>query len=107
MIENLLENKTNKILLHGLKNLRLSLDGLSMETFVVNSLEMLMLLEREEHLQKLKETGVHDKGNGHYPRIFKSLSRNSIIINIPRTRHTDFKPFVLEFLKYNQEQASV
>lgn len=106
MTHTLLENKTNKILLHGLKNLRLSLDSLSMETFVVNSLEMLMLLEREEYLNNLKAAHVHDKGNGHYPRSFKSLSRNSIIINVPRTRHTDFKPFVLEFLKYNQEQIN-
>ncbi|HHT9149790.1 MAG TPA: IS256 family transposase [Candidatus Wujingus californicus] len=106
MTQTLLQSKTNNILFQGLKNLRLSLDSLTLETFVVNSLEMLMLLEREEYLQNLKTSGVQDKGNGHYPRSFKSLSRNSIIINIPRTRYTDFKPFVLEFLKYNQEQIN-
>ena len=57
-------------------------------------------------MQKIKESGFKDKGNGTYPRSFKSLSQNSIIINIPRTRYTDFKPFVLEFLKYNQEQIN-
>ena len=59
---------------------------------------MLTVLERDEYLQNLKTSGVQDKGNGHYPRSFKSLSKNSIIINIPRTKYTDFKPFVLKFL---------
>lgn len=99
-------NKQNNILLHGLKNLRLSLSSFSLEQFVVTSLEMLMYLERDEYLQNLKDTGFKDKGNGTYPRSFKSLSQNSIIINIPRTRYTDFKPFVIEFLKYNQEQIN-
>ena len=102
----ILENKQNHILLQGLKNLRLSLSSFSLEQFVVTSLEMLMYLERDEYLQNLKESGFRDKGNGAYPRSFKSLSQNSIIINIPRTRYTDFKPFVLEFLKYNQEQIN-
>lgn len=100
------QNKTNSILLQGLKNLRLSLNSFSLEHFVVNTLEMLMHLERDEYLQNLKESGFKDKGNGKYPRSFKSLSQNSLIINIPRTRYTDFKPFVLEFLKYNQEQIN-
>ncbi len=100
------ENKQNNILLQGLKNLRLCLSSFSMEQFVVTSLEMLMLLERDEFLRNLKENGFKDKGNGTYPRSFKSLSKNSIIINIPRTRYSDFKPFVLEFLKYNQEQVN-
>ena len=100
------QNKTNSILLQGLKNLRLSLNSFSLEHFVVNTLEMLMHLERDEYLQNLKESGFKDKGNGNYPRSFKSLSQNSLIINIPRTRYTDFKPFVLEFLKYNQEQIN-
>jgi len=99
-------SKANNMLLLGLKNLRQSLSEFSMEQFVVNSLEMLMHLERDEYLQKLKENGFRDKGNGTYPRSFKSLSQNSLIINIPRTRNADFKPFVLEFLKYNQEQVN-
>jgi hypothetical protein len=50
-----------------------------------------MLLELSEYLELLKQTGVRDKGNGTYPRAFESLSRNSMIINVPRTRYTDFK----------------
>lgn len=100
------ENKSNQNLLLGLKNLRLSLDHFSLEQFVVNTLEMLMELERDEYLEKLKDSGCRDKGNGTYPRSFKSLSKNSLMINIPRTRTGEFKPFVLEFLKCNQEQVN-
>ena len=96
----------NNILLLGLKNLRLSLTSFSVEQFVVNTLEMLMWLEREEYIKTLKESNVRDKCNGTYPRSFKSLSSNSLMINIPRTRTGEFKPFVLEFLKFNQEQVN-
>lgn len=96
-----------KTLLLGLKNLREALSGFSLEQFVVNTLEMLMFLERDEYLQSLKKSGeIQDKGNGTYPRSFKSLSRNALVINIPRTRYTEFKPISLEFLKYGQEQIN-
>jgi len=106
MKTNIIENKPNNFLLQSLKNLRLSLEKFSLEEFVVSSLENLMLLERDEYLESLRANGCRDKGNGVYQRSFKSLSRNSLIINIPRTRNGDFKPFVLEFLKYNQEQIN-
>lgn len=99
-------DKTNSFLIASLKNLRQGLSHFSLEQFVVNTLEMLMILERDEYLQNLKNNNFKDKGNGSYPRSFKSLSRNSLLINIPRTRYTDFKPFVLEFLKYSQEQVN-
>lgn len=99
-------SSANKSLLLGLKNLRLSLNSFSLEQFVVNTLEMLMWLEWDEYLQNLKDSGFKDKGNGTYPRSFKSLSQNSLMIHIPRTRTGEFKPFVLEFLKYNQEQVN-
>ena len=103
-------NKTNqkaRILLLGLKNLRKCLTSFSLEQFVISTLEMLMYLERDEYLQKLnKREASKDKGNGTYERSFKSFSRNALVIRIPRTRYTDFKPLVLEFLKYNQEQVN-
>lgn len=99
-------NQISKTLLYGLKNLKLSLSSLNLEQFIVNTLEMLMHMERDEYLAQLKAQGETNKANGTYPRSFKSLSRNSLIINIPRTRNSDFKPFVLEFLKYNQEQVN-
>lgn len=100
------KHNSSKALLYGLKNLRLSLSGLTLEQFVINTLETLMYMERDEYLAQLKAQGETNKANGTYPRSFKSLSRNSLIINVPRTRNSDFKPFVLEFLKYNQEQVN-
>jgi putative transposase len=100
------QNKVNNFLLTGLKTLRHGLTSLSLEQFVVNTLEILMHLERDEYLQNLKDNNFKDKGNGSYPRSFKSLSQNALVINIPRTRYTDFKPFVIEFLKYSQEQVN-
>jgi transposase-like protein len=100
------QEKINDFLLAGLKNLRQGLNSLSLDLFVLNTLEMLMLVERDEYLQKLKEDKVNDKGNGTYPRSFKSLSKNALVINIPRTRYSDFKPMALEILKYNQEQVN-
>lgn len=99
-------NQISKTLLYGLRNLKLSLSSLNLEQFVVNTLETLMHMERDEYLAQLRANGETNKANGTYPRSFKSLSRNSLIINVPRTRNSDFKPFVLEFLKYNQEQVN-
>ena len=99
-------SKADKFLLAGLKKLSASLTSLSINEFVVSTLEMLMFLEREEHIQKMKEIGTQEKGNGSYPRAFKSLSRHSLVIHIPRTPYTLFKPLVLELLKYNQEQIN-
>jgi hypothetical protein len=93
------QSKINGFLLAGLKNLRQGLSSISLEHFVINTLEILMLLERDEYLDQLKENKLHDKGNGSYLRSFKSLSQNALMIHIPRTRYTDFKPFVVEFLK--------
>lgn len=106
MAQNQDSSKEQSFLLAGLKNLRQGLTGLSMDKFVVDTLEMLMHLEREDYLQELKQKNERDKGNGTYPRSFKSLSKNALVINIPRTRTGDFKPFVLEFLKYHQEQVN-
>jgi len=105
-------NKMEKILHSNLMNLKNCLEPISLDQFVISTLEALMIIEREDYLAKLKETNSHrqdkifDKANGHYTRSFKSLSRNSLIINVPRTRAGNFKPFVLEFLKYNQEQIN-
>lgn len=105
-LSSLKTNKQNNILLQGLKNLRLSLTDFSLEQFAVTSIEMLMLLERDEYLANIKRDGFKDKGNGTYPRSFRSLSKNQMIINIPRTRYTEWKPFAIEILKYNQEQIN-
>jgi hypothetical protein len=50
----------NKFLERGLKNLRDSVGGLSLDKFIVRSIEILMLIEREEYLERV---GDKDKGN--------------------------------------------
>ena len=49
------QEKINKFLLSGLQNLRSGLDGLNLENFVVNTLEVLMHLERDEYLEEIKK----------------------------------------------------
>jgi hypothetical protein len=58
------QEKINKFLLSGLQNLRSGLDGLNLENFVVNTLEVLMHLERDEYLEEIKNHHLIDKVNG-------------------------------------------
>jgi hypothetical protein len=79
------EKRCEDMLFAGMKNLFQSQDVFAMEEFSVKVLEILMLLEREEYL-KSADVLPGDKGNGTYERSFKALNRNSLLINIPRTR---------------------
>merc|ERR1711923_77717 len=63
-----------------------------------------MLLEREEYLKS--HEGEKDSANGTYTRNFKSLRRNSMQINIPRSRKGEFQPLALELIKQQQEQVN-
>jgi len=93
-----------KNIVQSLKNIQLSCnESFSFEQFNLAIIESLMLLDREHHLEELKMEGKKDKANGMYARRFRSLSRNALSINIPRTRTSEFKPLLLEILKYNQE----
>ncbi len=83
------------------ENLRSSLNEMSIDRFVVDTLEVLMQIERREYLEKAKK----DKGNGFYSRSFKTLTRNSLLINVPRTRTGNFKPELVELIKINQKQV--
>lgn len=91
------------IMTSNLENLRRSLTNLSLDEFIVNTLEGLMKIERSEYLQKAKDP--KEKGNGYYERSFKSLRRNSMLINIPRTREKTFSPMTLELIKKNREDV--
>jgi putative transposase len=92
-----------KNIVQSLKNLQLSCDeGFSFEEFNLAIIESMMLLDREHHLEELRTQGKHDKSNGSYSRRFRSLSRNALSINIPRTRTSEFKPLLIEILKYNK-----
>ena len=98
--------KIKKFLYHGLENLRQSLDSLSIDKFVIATIETLMHLERDTYLKKVKEDAGRDKGNGSYPRSFKSFSKHALVVHVPRTRTGRFKSMAIEFLKYNQEQVN-
>ena len=68
----------NKILEKSIKNLRENLDSLSMDKFITTTIESLMNIERDEHLEKINNPKI-DKGNGYYGRSLKSFSKNSLI----------------------------
>ncbi|PKL72456.1 hypothetical protein CVV26_01350 [Candidatus Kuenenbacteria bacterium HGW-Kuenenbacteria-1] len=94
-------NKTTKILEKSIKSLRENLDSLSMDKFIATTIESLMSIERDEYLEKINDPKT-DKGNGYYGRAMKSLSSNSLVVNIPRTRAGLFSPATLELLKINR-----
>lgn len=87
----------------NLQNLRQSLTSLSLDEFIVHTLEGLMQVERKEYLLKAQDS--KEKGNGYYERAFKSLRRNAMAINIPRTRSGLFSPLTMELLKKNGEDV--
>lgn len=95
------EKMCEAMLMAGMKNLVVSQDVFTMDEF---TLEILMLLEREEYLKGAN--GGNDIGNGTYPRSFKALNKNSLLVNIPRTRSGHFKPLTIELLKMQQEQVN-
>jgi putative transposase len=97
-----MKDKTAKILEKSIKSLRENLNSLSMDKFVATTIEALMSIERDEYL---KEIDKPDKGNGYYGRAMKTLSKNSIMVNIPRTRVGLFSPATLELLKINREKV--
>lgn len=100
------KNKTNdraeKYLTNAMRNMRLALPELSMEQFSIQNMQVLFGLEREDYLQ----TTDNDKANGYYSRSLKSLMKNGIVINIPRTRDGGFSPIAFELIKMNQEQVN-
>ena len=97
-------DKTAKILEKSIKSLRENLDSLSMDKFVATTIETLMGIERDEYLEKIDNPQL-DKGNGYYERAMKTLSSNSLMVNIPRTRAGLFSPATLELLKINREKV--
>ena len=95
------KRKTNTGLLESsIQNLRNSMGSLSMDQFVMQTIESLMSIERNEYLNDVEQ----DKGNGSYERAFKTLSKNGLVIHVPRTRGGHFSPAALELLKINQDQ---
>lgn len=98
------KDKTVKMLENSIKSLRENLDSLSMDKFVATTIETLMNIERNEYLEEIDNPET-DKGNGYYGRALKTLSNNSLMVNIPRTRAGLFSPATLELLKINREKV--
>jgi transposase-like protein len=96
------KSRSELFLESSVKNMRTALSDLSMEQFVIQNIETLFGLEREEYLEKV--TG--DKGNGYYSRSLQSLMKNGIQINVPRTRDSGFAPIALQLFKMNQDQVN-
>lgn len=98
------QKRTEKLLEKNIKNLRENLDDLSMDKFIGTTIETLMLIERDEYLEEINNS-KKDKGNGSYERNMKSLSKNSLLVHVPRTRTGLFSPVTLELLKINREKV--
>jgi transposase-like protein len=105
-------DKYFNLLSSGMNHLWSNTKDIGIDRFVINTLEILMLIERDQYLSNLKslrkkDNNVkYDKANGAYKRSFKSLSENNLTINIPRSRSGEFRPLVIEILKQNQEQIN-
>mgnify|MGYP003395184051 FL=1 len=96
------KSRSQVFLESSVKNMRSALSDLTMEQFVIQNMETLFGLEREEYLEKATE----DKGNGYYSRSFQSLMKNGIQINVPRTRESGFAPLAIQLFKMNQDQVN-
>lgn len=86
----------------AIKNLFEHQNEFSLSQFTVAMLESLMLLEREIYLKS--HQGKEDSANGSYLRSFKSLSKNGLMIKMPRSRNGHFKPLMLELINQQKEQ---
>jgi len=105
----IINSTTTKLLSKSIKNLRENLTELSLDTFLKQTLETVMQIEREEYLEGLNNlnsqgSSKRDKSNGYYGRAFNNLSKNSMIINIPRTRSGTLSLNTLELLKIGRDK---
>lgn len=96
------KSRTDRFLEASVKNMRAALPNLTMEQFVIQNMETLFGLEREEYLAE----AIGDKGNGYYSRSFQSLMKNGIMIQVPRTRTGGFSPMAIQLFKMNQDQVN-
>ncbi|MBI3458779.1 transposase, partial [Candidatus Azambacteria bacterium] len=97
-------SKTTELLEKSLKSLRVNLDSLSMDNFIATTIETLMTIERNEYIEKVDDPKI-DTGNGYYGRALKSLSQNSLLVHVPRTRTGLFSPATLALLKISREKV--
>ncbi len=95
------KNRVQNMIFSSLDSIFKNQNEFDFDQFAIISLEALMLLERANYLDKNE-----DFGNGTYLRAFNSLSRNSLKINVPRTRSGNFHPMVLQLINMNKEQIN-
>jgi putative transposase len=98
--------KYTQILESSMKNLRSSMTELSLDQFLVSTIDSLMQMERDEYLEQAQGDNKGDKGNGFYGRAFNSLNKNCLRLHVPRTRTGDFAPNTIELVKMSQEQVN-
>jgi len=98
------KSTTDLLMETSIKNMRASLSSLSMDKFIAVTIETLMQVERSEYLEHTQDTDGKDKGSGFYERSLKSLSKNCLVVNVPRTRENNFTPSTLELAKMGGEQ---
>ena len=68
MLFNSTKNQVKSILTKSLFNMREASRSLSLDEFILNTIESLMQIEREEYLEAAKNQGLSDKSNGFYKR---------------------------------------
>jgi transposase-like protein len=102
---NITKSSIDNLLKNSLFNLREASSPLGLDEFILRTIEILMQIEREEHLKAMKSQDVNDKSNGYYNRNFKSLLQNHLRINIPRTRNGNFNPTTIELVKASNDQV--
>ena len=95
MLFNSTKNQLKSILEKSLFNMREASRSLSLDEFILNTIESLMQIEREEYLKVAKNQGLSDKSNGFYKRNY----------NLPRTRDGNFSPATIELVKASNEQV--
>jgi transposase-like protein len=105
MLFNSTKNQVKSILTKSLFNMREASRSLSLDKFILNTIESLMQIEREEYLEAAKTQGLSDKSNRFYQRNYRSLLKNHLQINIPRTRDGNFNSATIELVKASNEQV--
>jgi putative transposase len=95
------KNRVQNMIFSSLDSIFKNQNEFDFDQFAITSLEALMLLERANYLEQNE-----DFGNGTYLRAFNSLSKNSLKINVPRTRTGNFHPMVLQLINMNKEQIN-
>ncbi len=95
--------KAQRVLKKSLKTLKINSKELSFDLFVVATIDLLMLIERDEFIKRVNDPNKN-KGNGYYNRCLNGFSKD-IVVFIPRVRVAGFSPITLKLAKLNYDNA--